>query len=91
MPSTSTLSDLPGKPGKTEVLNVRTVTGIITALRSGGAATTAADNGALNAWIDDDGFYRGESFRYCVTTSAICTKRMSVIRVWIKEWLAKIQ
>lgn len=52
--------------------------------------TTAGDKGALNIWLDDDGFFRGEIFRYLTSQDKIATKKLVEIKAFASKWLKKI-
>jgi hypothetical protein len=59
-------------------------------LRSGVAATAAADNGAINVWRDDDGMYRCERFRMMSRKAHASMKTQKEVVVWLKVELPKI-
>lgn len=59
-------------------------------MKDGYAYTTAGDNGAINVWIDDKGFYRAELMVYCIVKDKVIFKTLKETRLWIKEALIKI-
>lgn len=59
-------------------------------LKSGEAATTADSNGAINVWVDDDGYYRCESMAWMRTLDKQIYKKMSDVNKWVSIWLKKI-
>ena len=55
------------------------------------AATTADYNGAINIWLDDEGYIRCESMRYLSSLEKKKYSRVSDVKKWAKKWLEKIK
>ena len=86
------LTGLPGTNGKArKCVMVKSLSATLKTLRLRLAATTTGDNGAINIWRDDLGFYRCTAMRFGQTIDEICVKTLKEISPWIKEWLAKIR
>lgn len=60
-------------------------------LRKGHAGTIAGNRGAVNIWKDDDGYFRCESFRYCITIETKRYKYISIAEKWVKKWMKVIK
>jgi hypothetical protein len=85
------LKGLPGvKAAQLEAPDFNTVTQAMRNLTTHRATTTAADNGAINLWIDDAGVYRGERYRLMSTKSSISCSKKKPLRDWLVENLPKI-
>jgi len=69
----------------------RSVHGFIQALRAGTAATTAAQNGAINVWINDAGEFQGIAMRNQATTASFSTRHLSVMALWLRLHLQEIR
>lgn len=55
------------------------------------AATTADVNGAINIWVDDEGYIRCESMRYLSSLEKKKYSRISDVKKWAKKWLEEIK
>ena len=55
------------------------------------AATTADNNGAINIWVDDEGYIRCESMRYLSSLEKKKYSRISDVKKWAKKWLEEIK
>ena len=84
------LRGLEGAAGAKDAVFVRSATAVILALRCGFAATTARDNGAISIWIDDEGKYRAEAYRFCATTDSAILPTQRAVKAWFNELYARI-
>lgn len=55
------------------------------------ALTAANTNGAINVWIDDDGNFRGNLYKFYVCEDSIITGDITIITNWLKKSLIKIK
>ncbi len=86
------LVGLDGTDGKAQEAGMFfSVSGAFRVLRQGLAATTAADNGAINVYVDDANKYRCEVMRYMVSIDARQFTTQEQVRGWLTKWLPKIQ
>jgi hypothetical protein len=85
------LTDLPDKPGTTKAENITSIAKAMKRIARGLAVSTAKDNGCVTVWTDNKGFYRCESQRYMITQSALSTKKLTEVKVWLVEWLKRIE
>ncbi len=60
-------------------------------LDSGKAATAADENGALNVWKDDEGFFRCTAMRFCSTINEERFADFKDVEKWAKKWLKEIE
>lgn len=63
----------------------------IKALRKHRVCSTAGDNGAVTAWIDDDGKLRADLCRYRVSIEADTFKTKKLLKKWLEKWLPTIE
>lgn len=85
------LSGLPGTTGDVEAVFILTASEAVEKIQEGYAVTAAADNGAINVWVDDSGKYRCEAQRYCVSVDSQEFNRLMDVAAWVREWLGRIQ
>ena len=88
--TTVTLQHLTNTTGTREAVFVRSLSGILKALRLHGAATAVGPYGAITVWIDDEKLYRCESMRYLHTLDAQVYGTIGPIERWCKCWLPTI-
>ena len=81
---------LPNTKGERECLFFGSFTQAMRIIRSGYIATTAGDNGAMNAWRDDDGVLRAYFCRRMITIEDRTFKTVKEFRGWMKIWLPKL-
>ena len=60
-------------------------------LDSGKAATAADENGALNVWKDDDGFFRCTAMRRMMTIDEQRFSNLKDAKQWARKWLEEIK
>jgi hypothetical protein len=60
-------------------------------LKSGIAATTAGNNGAINIYTDDNGDIRCEAMRFMVSLEEKVFQHIKDAINWTNEWLPKIK
>jgi hypothetical protein len=78
---------LPGiADGRAEGPMANSPTGMVRTLGAHRATSAAADHGALMAWIDDAGAYRGAFSRWGSTQAATETRSKSALQQWLKAW-----
>lgn len=70
---------------------VGTVNGFDEGLREHRIVSAAGDNGAINVWRDDDGFFRAEAFRYMVTQDSKRFGAKKLALAWVRDWLPRIK
>ena len=63
----------------------------ITKLTKDLALTAANTHGAINVWIDDDGKFRGNIYKFYVLEDSIITHDILHITNWLKKSLIKIK
>lgn len=86
------LSGLSGTNGSVrESMFCYNVTDCIKNVNAHMTVTSANDNGAINLWVDDDGKYRGERLRYCITQSFVVCKTKKELRKWLSVEFNKIR
>lgn len=61
----------------------------LAALRAGYAATDAREDGAMNAWRDDEGKYRVHSLRYLKTLEEKTFDTAKEAAAWVDRWMAR--
>jgi len=84
-----TMTDLPGRKGKTKLTAVSSPAEVIQCLKEPEktvGASTAGDSGALNVYRDRAGNIRAQFSRYCVTYSDEILPSINAVRKWLKEW-----
>lgn len=84
------LVGLPGTSGDKKAHLVNSATGALKALQGGFAATSAGNNGAINLWRNDSGYYVCQlmRFRRVLKLKSFATKKGAVSQ--FKTWLAQI-
>lgn len=60
-------------------------------LKLGLVATTAADNGAINVYKNDEGFYHCEAMRNCASFSKEEFSNLTNVRMWLKKYISEIK
>ena len=85
------LKGLPNTSEDKEAVLVDSINGFLKAIRAGKAATTAADHGAINVWINDSGEYQCEAMRYKTTLSARTFRSQFAVRLWLRQWMQEIR
>lgn len=60
-------------------------------LKSGKAATTAGDNGAINVYLDDEANIRCESMRYRASLEKKVYRSYPAAIAWTKKWMRIIR
>lgn len=85
------LSGLPGLSKSVEAGGFSTVAGAMRCLRDNGAGTAAGDCGAINVWIDDRGYPRGEFMRYMSTKSRYEGGTKEGLQQWLKTWIPELE
>jgi hypothetical protein len=81
-----TLKDLDGKPGLTRAEFVENRTAALRVARTGKAATSAGDNGAINIWRDRRGQLHARFSRYRVTENYAKGMTLGDLGAWLKKW-----
>lgn len=61
------------------------------AVRAGKYATAADSNGAIGAWVDDNGDYRCEAYRNLRTIELKRFNSMGKVTDWYANWMKKIE
>ena len=80
---------LEGLPGTKKTFEIEefgySVSDLLRLLKRDGVSTAANDNGAINVYKDDEGFYRAERcvHRHCV--GSITTKKIGELERWLKK------
>lgn len=88
MPS---LIDLPGTNGREiECEFATSVAGMIRGITRHMAATTAGDHGAVNVWVDDEGRYRSNFYRFMSTKDEQVFTSVKSLREWLKVWMPRM-
>lgn len=82
---------LPGTKRKLQATFIRKVSELPAVMRSGKCATAAGGSGAINAWIDDAGQKRCETYKNLRTIEAHIFRRFSEVKKWYAKWLKHIQ
>lgn len=89
------LSDLSGTDGKPrEAIFFKGHTTLRLWILKGGekrAYTASGDKGAINIWIDNDGFFRVERMAFMVTRDSQKFKNFTQVIAWSKEALKLIK
>ena len=88
-PQTLTLSDLPGLPGETQAVPVRSVTAATKWLRKDWPVTAAGTYGAINVWRVD-GQWHAEFQRHFITVATLGCNHLASVVEWLKEWLPRL-
>lgn len=85
----TTLTGLPGVAGDTiEAEWVSSRTEAMRAFRDGAkAVTSSGSNGALNVWLDDEGWYRCEFHRHLRVIGRERFRWKAAVDEWLREWL----
>lgn len=86
----ATCVGLPGTKRNLESVFIRTVAKLSATMKAGKCATAADDNGAISAWIDDDGKYRYEAYRRLRTINSQTYTTLRDVKKWYAEWLKNI-
>jgi transcription termination factor Rho len=74
------------KAKETPAVYEKIVSKMIDHINSGVAVTLSGNNGALNIWKDDDGYLRGESMKYCITTDKQIFSTPEQMNKWVCKW-----
>ena len=83
--------ELPDREGSIQLSGFfHSVTEGLRLLKKDSAATAAAENGAINLWIDDNKKYRGERMRYCITEDTYIGTRKG-LKLWLESAYKAIQ
>jgi hypothetical protein len=88
--SRSLLFDLPGKPGATRAVNVRSITEAMRFISQGDPVTTAGGGGSLTVWRDNNGDWRAEFDRFRVPLDQRTLPTKGSIRKWLRRWWPKL-
>ena len=85
------LTDLEGLKSPIDCVIFSRVSEIRSILKKGMAATTADTNGAINVWIDLNGFYHGSLHRHQQTIGKIMSSDFLDVRELCKKWINQIK
>lgn len=70
---------------------ISNVKDISKAIKQDLGATACGDNGAINAYIDDDGFYRFEALNFCIVVEKKIFTNIKLLQKEFSFWLKKIK
>lgn len=76
-------ANLPGVKGQLRGPIVRTVTGVMQALREHRICAMASDNGAIEVWRDDAGLFHAHLVRHHVTVKETTAKNRTGLYGWL--------
>lgn len=83
----ATLVDLEGATGEFEAVYFSTSSQACSLLKHVRACTAASDTGAINVWIDDEGYYRASFMRNWCERGKIQCKTKKQLKAWLDEWM----